>query len=80
LWDSVKLNKLFNTHNFAISYTEIKDIIKLEKTVQFILIDKSILSFHYDSDKDYNDRLRLLCKDYQQETGIEPTFLAENLK
>jgi len=72
-----ELCKLFKTHRFAIGYTEINDITYSDATLNFILFDKSILSFQHEREKGHNRKLNLLCNDYIQETGQDPTLLKD---
>jgi hypothetical protein len=70
----IKLNKILNKYSLAISYFEINDIIyKTENNLLEIhLIDDKILSFNYDSRKDYKNGLRSICLTFKNLTGLTP--------
>jgi hypothetical protein len=72
---SFQLSKLFKLYQFAVSYTEIDDIEQLGTTLNFILFDKTILSFQYDSKKDSSGKLKQICSDFAQNTGIDPKVM-----
>lgn len=67
------LSKAFKTYHLGFSYTEIRDITRIDKTLNFILFDKLTLSLTYDSKKDTNNNIELIFKDFTYETGIFPT-------
>jgi tetratricopeptide (TPR) repeat protein len=75
---SFKMTKLFKSHQFSISYTEIEEVVKADTTLDFILFDKLHLSFHYDSRKDTGNILEQICNDFTNETGIELTTVSKN--
>lgn len=70
----IKLNKILNQYILAISYFEISNIIyKTENNLLEIhLIDDKILSFNYDSRKDYKNGLRSICLTFKNLTGLTP--------